>query len=182
MIFLSKDGMTYAPKGKPNPVVKEGEFHIAAVALDHGHIYGMCNGLVKAGATLKWVYDPDQKKVDDFLKSFPQAKVAESLEQILEDESIKLVAAAAIPSKRSALGNKVLEAGKDYFTDKTPFTTLEQLEETKRIVEKTGQKYMVYYSERLHVESAIFAGQHIEEGASCKVLQVKGVGRYRVNE
>ena len=40
-----KDGMNYAPKGKPSPVVGPGEFQIAAVALDHGHIYGMCNGL-----------------------------------------------------------------------------------------------------------------------------------------
>ena len=57
------DGMNYAPKGKPAPVVKPGEFVIAAVALDHGHIYGMCNGLVEAGATLKYVYDPDPEKV-----------------------------------------------------------------------------------------------------------------------
>jgi hypothetical protein len=28
------DGMNYAPKGKPSPVVKPGEFIIAAVALD----------------------------------------------------------------------------------------------------------------------------------------------------
>ena len=63
---MSKDGMTYAPKGKPNPVVAEGEFAIAAGALDHGHIYGMCNGLVEAGATLKYVYDPDEKKVEGF--------------------------------------------------------------------------------------------------------------------
>ena len=173
--------MTYAPKGKPNPVVKEGEFSIAAVALDHGHINGMCNGLVEAGATLKWVYDPDEDKVANFVKAFPQVNVADSLEQILEDPSIQLVAAAAIPSKRSALGNQVMEAGKDYFTDKTPFTTLEQLEETKRVVERTGKKYMVYYSERLHVESAIFAGQLIEEGAIGKVLQVTGFGPHRLN-
>src|SRR5690625_4593683 len=96
--------MTYAPKGKPNPVVKEGEFSIAAVALDHGHINGMCNGLVEAGATLKWVYDPDEDKVANFVKAFPQVNVADSLEQILEDPSIQLVAAAAIPSERSALG------------------------------------------------------------------------------
>src|SRR5699024_536965 len=147
---MSKDGMTYAPKGKPNPVVKEGEFLIAVVALDHGHIYGMCNGLVEAGATVKWVYDPDEKKIRDFVKTFPNVQVADSLEQILQDEDIKLVAAAASPSERSVLGNKVMEAGKDYFTDKTPFTTLDQLEATKKVVERTGRKYMVYFSERLH--------------------------------
>ncbi|MCR4727538.1 MAG: gfo/Idh/MocA family oxidoreductase, partial [Lachnospiraceae bacterium] len=58
-----KDGMNYAPKGKPAPVVKPGEFCIAAIALDHGHIYGMCNGLIEAGATLKWVYDACEERV-----------------------------------------------------------------------------------------------------------------------
>eukprot|EP00130_Batrachochytrium_dendrobatidis_P008485 XP_006683360.1 hypothetical protein BATDEDRAFT_93123 [Batrachochytrium dendrobatidis JAM81] len=64
----------------------------------------MCNGLVEAGATLKWVYDPDPEKVEAFVEQFPGVEVAESLEQILNDDSIKLVAAAAIPSDRSALG------------------------------------------------------------------------------
>ncbi|SFL55545.1 Predicted dehydrogenase [Gracilibacillus orientalis] len=175
------DGMNYAPEGKPNPVVKEGEFVFAAAGLDHGHIFGQCNGLLEAGATLKWVYDPDQKKVDNFLKKFPQAKQAESLEQVLGDQEVKLVAAAAIPSERSALGNRVMRAGKDYFTDKTPFTTPEQLKETKKVVEETGQKYMVYFSERLHVESAVFAGQLIEQGAIGRVIQVTGFGPHRLN-
>lgn len=178
---MRQDGMNYAPKGIPNPVVKEGEFHIAAVALDHGHIYGMCNGLIEAGATLKWVYDTDPEKVEAFKKAFPQVQVAESLEQVLEDEEVKLVAAAAITNERSALGNQVMEHGKDYFTDKAPFTTLDQLAETKKVVERTGQKYMVYYSERLHVEGAVFAGQLIEEGAIGEVIHVTGFGPHRLN-
>ena len=173
--------MTYAPKGKPNPVVAAGEFSIAAAALDHGHIYGMCNGLVEAGATLKWVYDPDSKKVEAFLEKFPDVQVADNLQQILDDQSIKLVAGAAIPSERSALGNKVMKAGKDYFTDKTPFTTIAQLEETKHVVEQTGQKYMVYFSERLHVEAAVFAGDLINDGAIGRVIQVTGFGPHRLN-
>ena len=44
------DGMNYAPQGKPSPVVKPGEFVFAAAHLDHGHIYGQCNGLLEAGA------------------------------------------------------------------------------------------------------------------------------------
>lgn len=176
-----QDGMNYAPKGKPDPVVKPGEFPFAAVSLDHGHIYGMCNGLKEAGATLKWVYDSDAEKVEEFVKRFPEVKVAESLDQILNDAEVKLVAAAAIPSERSALGKKVMEAGKDYFTDKTPFTTMEQLKETKRVVKRTGRKYMVYFSERLHVESAVFAGQLIKEGAIGRVVQVTGFGPHRLN-
>ena len=64
----SSDGMHYAPKGKPAPVVKPGEFVFAAVGLDHGHIGGMCNGLMEAGATLKWIYDPDPAKVEQQLR------------------------------------------------------------------------------------------------------------------
>ena len=128
----SSDGMNYAPKGKPNPVVEKGEFMIAAVALDHGHIYGMCNGLVEAGAVVKWVYDPDPEKVKAFQKAFPDAMAARSEEQVLEDPEVELVCGAAVTSKRCALGLRVMAAGKDYFTDKAPLTSLDQLAAAKK--------------------------------------------------
>ena len=174
------DGMNYAPKGKPNPVCKEGEFVFAAIGLDHGHIFGMCNGLLEAGGTLKWVYDPDPGKVENFVKTFPQVKAASSEAVVLSDASVKLVAGAAVTSERCALGLRVMNAGKDYFTDKAPLTTLEQLAQAKETVARTGKKYMVYYSERLHVESAVFAGQLIEEGAVGRVIQVIGTGPHRL--
>ena len=62
------DGMTYAPQGKPAPVVSSGEFRFAAMHLDHGHIYGQCNGLIEAGADLVAVFDPDPAKVEAFVK------------------------------------------------------------------------------------------------------------------
>lgn len=177
-----KDGMNYAPVGKPQPVVAPGEFIIAAAALDHGHIYGMCNGLIEAGATLKWVFDPDPAKVAKFVEQYPQVKVADSLETILTDASVQLVAGAAVPSERCPLGLKVMDAGKDYFTDKAPLTTLAQLEQAKRKVLETGRKYAVYYSERLHVESAVFTGQLVEQGAIGRVMQTLGVGPHREGE
>ncbi|WP_221566802.1 Gfo/Idh/MocA family protein [Alkalihalobacillus sp. TS-13] len=175
------DGMNYAPEGKSEPVVSEGEFNIAAMALDHGHVYGMCNGLTEAGATLKWVYDPDPEKVKDFCNAFPQVKVAASEDEILNDPSIKLVAGAAIPSRRCELGLKVMDHGKHYFTDKTPFTTLEQLEAAKKKTEETELIWAVYYSERLHVESAVFTGQLIDQDAIGKVVQVQGAGPHRLS-
>ena len=177
-----KDGMNYAPVGKPQPVVAPGEFIIAAAALDHGHIYGMCNGLIEAGATLKWVYDPDPAKVAKFVEQYPQVHVADSLETILADASVQLVAGAAVPSERCPLGLKVMDAGKDYFTDKAPLTTLAQLEQAKRKVAEAGRKYAVYYSERLHVESAVFAGQLVAQGAIGRVMQTLGVGPHREGE
>ena len=177
----SADGMNYAPQGKPAPVVKPGEFPFAAVALDHGHIFGQCNGLLEAGGDLRYVYDPDPAKVTNFLKTYPQAKPVERLETILDDPAIRLVASAAIPSERGPLGVRVMQAGKDYFCDKCPFTALEQLEAARKTAAATGRKYMVYYSERLHVESAIFAGQLIAEGAIGRVVSVMGLGPHRLN-
>lgn len=72
-----------------------------------------------------------------------------------------------------------MAAGKDYFTDKAPLTTLEQLEDAKAMVAKTGRKYAVYYSERLHVESAVFAGELIRQGAIGRVIQTLGTGPHR---
>lgn len=176
------DGMNYAPTGKPQPVVKPGEFTIAAAFLEHGHIYGQCNGLTEAGAELKWVYDPDEKKVEEFRKKFPQVKVARSFDEILADDAVKLVAAAAVPSDRGPIGCRVMKAGKDYFTDKTPFTTLEQLRVAQEVAAQTRRKYMVYYSERLHVESAMYATDLVRQGAIGRVLQVLGLGPHRLSK
>jgi predicted dehydrogenase len=173
------DGMNYAPEGKPSPVVKKGEFPFAAVALDHGHIYGQCKGLTEAGGELRFVYDPDPVKVEKFCKIFPSAEPVASEEAILQHPEIKLVASAAVPNERGPLGLRVMDAGKDYFTDKTPFTTLDQLAAARAKVVQTQRKYMVYYSERLHVECAVRAGQLIEQGAIGRVVQVMGIGPHR---
>ncbi len=178
---MGKEGLNYAPQGKAEPVVEKGDFPFAVAALDHGHIYGQTNGLLEAGGELRWVYDPDPKKVEAFREAYPQAEPVDSLERILEDDAIKMVASAAIPSDRGPLGIQVMNAGKDYFTDKTPFTSLDQLADAKEAVKRTGQKYMVYYSERLHVECAVHAGDLIHAGAIGRVLQVIGLGPHRLS-
>jgi len=174
------DGMNYAPQGKPSPVVKPGEFTFAAAHLDHGHIYGQCNGLIEAGGSLALVFDPDPAKVKTFIERYPQARAARSLDEILDNPSVRLVAAAAIPCERGPIGCRVMEAGKDYFTDKTPFTSLNQLDQAKAVVARTGRKYAVYYSERLHVESAMFATDLVSQGAIGRVIQVIGLGPHRI--
>ena len=175
-------GMTYAPHGVPRPVVRPGEFTIAAAHLDHGHIYGMCNGLTEAGATLKWVFEPDAAKAAAFTKAYPQAKIARSLDEILGDPEVRLVAAAAVTSERGPLGCRVMEGGKDYFTDKAPFTTLEQLAQAKAVVARTGRKYMVYYGERLHNESAMYALDLGRQGAVGRIVQVTCLAPHRLSK
>lgn len=176
------DGMTYAPQGRPRPVVKPGEFVFAAAFLEHDHIRGQCNGLTEAGAELKWVYDPDPRKVEALRARHPQARAARAFDEILADPEVRLVATAAVPNERGPIGCRVMQAGKDYFTDKAPFTALDQLAEARRIAAATGRKYMVYYSERLHVECAIHAGDLVHGGAIGRVVQVLGLGPHRLNK
>ncbi len=176
------DGMNYAPKGKAAPVVQAGEFAVGVIALDHGHINGMCNGLTEAGATLKWVYDPDEKKVAEFIEKFPTVCAASSEAEILNDPEIQLIAAAAVTNQRAALGMRAMQAGKDYFTDKAPMTTLAQLAAVKEVCAETGRRYWCYFSERLHVEAAVYAGQLVEQGAIGQVVQVLGLGPHRLSK
>ena len=75
---MSKDGMNYAPAAMPKPVVEPGDFTFSVVGLDHGHIFGMTQGLLGAGATLKSVYDPDPVKAEAFQAMFPDVVVARS--------------------------------------------------------------------------------------------------------
>jgi len=175
------DGMTYAPVGSTKPVCGPGEFNVAAVGLDHGHIYGMCNGLREAGAQIKLVHDPDPAKVAQFCQAYPGACAARSEQEILDAPDIHLVASASIPCLRGPLGMRAIAHGKDYFTDKPPFTSLPQVEEARRLTAATGRKFAVYYAERLHSEAAVHAGRLVQAGAIGRVLQVLGLGPHRVN-
>ena len=175
-----KDGANYAPTGEAEKVVAPGEFCFASAFLDHGHIYGQTNGLRDAGATLKTVYEPDPARLARFVEAYPGVQVAGSFEQLLADPEIKLVNGAAIPDQRAGIGCAVMRAGKDYFTDKSPFTTLAQLEEVRATTAATGQKYAVYYAERLHNDAAWRAGELIREGAIGRVLQVLNLAPHRL--
>ena len=180
---MGKTGYDYAPSSKTLPPVVSGrDFVFSVTGLDHGHIFGQTNGLIDAGATLKYVYDPDPKKVEDFLGRYPQATAVDSIEAILEDAETCCVASASIPCDRAPLGVRVLQAGKHYFTDKSPFTTLEQLAEVKRVVAETGKRYFCYFSERLHNESSMKATELIQGGAIGDVLQVINLAPHRMSK
>jgi predicted dehydrogenase len=175
------DGMNYAPTGTSRPVCGPGQFRFAAVGLDHGHIYGMCNGLLEAGGELAWVFDPDPQKVAAFCGAYDGVKVARSEAEVLDDPTVRLIASAAVPNLRGPLGLRVMDRGKDYFADKPPLTSLEQLDAARRKVAETGRIYAAYYSERLHVEAAVTAGDLIQQGAIGRVVQVIGLGPHRLN-
>lgn len=175
------DGQNYAPVGKFEPVCPAGAFRVAVIGLDHGHIFGMCNGLLEAGATLVSVYDPDPQKVEGFLAVFEGVVAAESEQAIYDDPSIQMIACASVPIIRGDVAVKAMEAGKDFFGDKPPCANMAQLDAIKATVAKTEQKFFVYFSERLHVEASVYAQQLINDGAIGKVIQVMGFGPHRLN-
>lgn len=175
------DGANYAPQSQPNRVVEDGDFVIAAAHLDHGHIYGQVQGLLDAGATLKWVFEPDSERCSAFCKRHSSVKIAEHLDDILSDDEVRMVVGAAVPSQRSNLGAKVLKSGKHYFTDKSPFTTLQQLDEIRQITAQIEQRYFVYYAERVHNEAAWHAGELIKQGAIGRVLHVLSIAPHRLS-
>ena len=174
------DGANYAPGARRHAVVEPGEFRFAVAYLDHGHIYGQTNGLLGAGGTLTHVYDPQPERVAAFVERYPGVQVADSFERLLNDETLHLIAAAAIPNRRSAIGEAVMDAGKHYFTDKSPFTTLDQLASARQACAATGRRYFVYYAERVHNEAAWRAGQIIAAGEIGRVLQVVTLAPHRL--
>lgn len=165
--------MNWAPSAaKPQPVVSKGDFVFASAFFDHGHIFGQTNGLIEAGGLCKWAWDPQPERLRNFCERYPGVKAARGFDEILDDPEVHLVTAAAVPCDRSTVGRRVLESGKDYFTDKSPFTTLEQLEEIRGVVMATGRKYMCDFSERLHNEASWHAGELIRQGVVGQVVQV----------
>ena len=166
---------------KPKPVTTPKDFRVGVIGLDHSHIGGMCASLREAGAGIWKVYDRDPAKRDAFCKQYG-AQAASCEEEILEDESIRMVASAIVPNERGPLGVRAMLHGKDYFVDKTPFTRQAQIDEARRVCKETGRKYFCYFSERLCTESGILAGYLIDAGAIGRVLQVTGFGPHRIGD
>lgn len=153
----------------------------AVIGINHGHIYGQVNLLLRAGAELVSVFAPEPDLLATFTKTFPQARVAGSAEEILEDQTIQLVVSAAIPNERAPLGFAVMQHGKDYMSDKPGFTTLEQLEEARRVQAETGRIYSICYSERFENAATVKVGELVQAGAIGRVLQTIGLGPHRTN-
>jgi predicted dehydrogenase len=154
----------------------------AANGFAHNHIYNQVICLLEAGAELVSFYDTDEDedRIAQFTERFPQAKRANSVEEILEDETIQLVASAPIPNERAPLGIKVMQHGKDFLCAKPAFTSLQQLEEARKVQAETGRIYSVLYSERVRNKATVKAGELVHSGAIGQVVQTVGFGPHRL--
>lgn len=153
----------------------------AAIGLNHGHINGQVQTVIRGGGELVSFYATEPDLIASFSKRFPQAKLARSEKEILEDESIHLVVSASIPVDRAPLGIRVMQHGKDFMADKPGIISLEQLDEVKRVQKQTKRIYSILYGERMENKASIQAGHLIKEGAIGKVVQTLGTGPHRMN-
>ncbi|MFK7858359.1 MAG: Gfo/Idh/MocA family protein [Granulosicoccus sp.] len=154
----------------------------AAIGIDHRHIYGMAQNLIDVGAEFAGFYsETDPEPLAGLLKRFPDVPRASSPDIVLDDESIELVLLAGIPSERAAWAVSAMHAGKDVLSDKPACTTLEQLDDVRSCVEKTGRIWSIDFSERFEVPSVTRATELIAEGAIGQVVQTVGLGPHRLN-
>ena len=152
----------------------------AAIGLNHGHIYGQVDLLLHAGAEFVSFYASEPDLVAKFAQTYPQARLAASAREILEDGSVHLVVSAGIPCERAPLGIAAMRHGKDYMSDKPGFTTLEQLAAARRAQAETGRIYSVCFSERFGNRATVRAGELVQAGAIGRVVQTIGLGPHRI--
>ncbi|WP_213980840.1 Gfo/Idh/MocA family oxidoreductase [Sphingomonas sp. dw_22] len=169
-----------APAG-PEPEARH-RIRFGVIGLDHAHIYGMTDAVIRGGGTLAAFHATDPGQIATFRKRYGNdVKLARSEAEILDDKSILLVAGAPIPDLRAPLGIRVMRAGKDYLGDKPAITTLAQLAEVRKAVKETGRKFAIMYSERLESRASVHAGQLVDEGRIGKVVQTINIAPHRIS-
>ena len=170
-----------ADRAAPRQGSASPKIRFAVVGLNHSHIYGQTEAVLRGGGELAAVYAKEPDLLAAYLKQFPQARTARSEREILEDDTIQLVVSAAIPDERAPLGIRVMRHGKDYMSDKPGITTLDQLAEVRRVQAETRRIYSIMYSERFENRATVRAGELVQAGAIGRVVQTIGLGPHRIS-
>ncbi|HET7899055.1 MAG TPA: Gfo/Idh/MocA family oxidoreductase, partial [Flavisolibacter sp.] len=165
-----------APRQWENPRIK-----FSVIGINHGHIYSQVEAVIRGGGQLVAVYAKEPDLLAAFTKRYPQAKVAQSENEILQDQSIQLILSSAIPVDRAGIGIRAMQHGKDYMVDKPGITTLEQLEEVRRVQKQTGRIYSIMYSERFENKATVKAGELVKAGAIGNVIQTVIMAPHRIS-
>jgi len=171
-----------APAGFDAQALPKYSIKFGVIGLDHYHIMGMTAAVIRGGGEPVSFFTTLPKAIADFQKLYPNANLAGSDEEILNDPEIKLVCSASIPNLRAPLGVRAMRHGKDFLSDKPAMTTMEQLAEVRKVSAETGKMFAIMYSERLEVPAAIQAGYLVKAGAIGKVVQTVNLAPHRTND
>jgi len=176
-----KAGAGAAPAQAAEPAAAKPRIRFAAIGMNHGHINGQTDAVIRGGGEIASFYAKEPDLAEAFGKRYPQARLARSEQEILDDPKIQLVVSAAIANERAPLGVRVMRHGKDFMSDKPGITTLAQLAEVKKVQAETKRIYSICYSERLENRATVKAGELVKAGAIGKVVQTVGLGPHRTN-
>jgi predicted dehydrogenase len=152
----------------------------AAIGLNHSHIYGQVECLLREGAELVAFHAPEEDLATEFGAKYPQAKRVADRRAILEDRSILMVLTAAIPAERAGVAIEAMQHGKDVMSDKPGMTTFEQLAELRRVQAASGRIYSICYSEHFETRATVKAGELVAAGAIGKVVHTLGLGPHQI--
>ena len=161
--------------------MSEPKVRFAAIGINHGHIYGQTDLMLRAGAELVSVYAAEPELLAQYTKVYPQAKVASSEAEILEDESIHMVISSAVNADRAPLGIRVMQHGKDYMSDKPGITSFSQLDAVRKAQKETKRIYSICFSEHLEQPATVRAGELVHSGAIGTVVETIGLGPHRTS-
>ncbi|MEO5782938.1 MAG: Gfo/Idh/MocA family oxidoreductase [Ginsengibacter sp.] len=162
-------------------IVTANRIKFAVINIDHPHIYGMTDAIKRGGGELVAVYAKQKDLIAAFLKTYPEATVAKSENEILENPSVQLVLSSGIPEERAPLGIRVMQHGKDYLSDKPGIITLEHLAAVKKVQQETKRIYSIMYSERFENKATEKASQLVKAGAIGQVIQTVNLAPHRIN-
>jgi predicted dehydrogenase len=169
------------PGSQPSmPGSTQRPLRFAAIGLDHGHAFGMINGLLSTGCELVGTATSDDsaevaRHVRAMMPDVPVRPPAD----LLADPDIDLIVTAAVPVQRGPIAVAAMESGKDVVADKPGCSTLEQLGDIRETAARTGRKWWVVFSERLDVRAARRATDLVREGRIGQVVQTVGFGPHR---
>lgn len=153
-----------------------------AIGLDHQHIFGMSENIINVGAQFAGYWTQGTPStMKGFLKRFPDVPRFDEADTLLNDPEIELIVISCIPRDRARWAIKAMQAGKDVLVDKPGCLTLEELDEIKETVAKTGRIWSVCFSERFQVPCVTKAAELVQSGAIGKVVQTLGMGPHRHN-
>jgi len=181
----AKNISSYSETAKPavleDESVEPGRIKFAVIGMNHNHIYGQVEAVIRGGGQLVAYYAKEAELTAAFGKKYPDAKLVANEKDILNDKSIQLVLSSAIPDERAPIGIRVMQSGKDYMADKPGITSLEQLVQVRKVQKETGRIYSIMYSERLENRATVKAGELVKAGAIGKVIQTIGLGPHRIS-
>jgi len=171
-----------AADAPPPQTARTPRIKFAAIGLNHGHINGQTDAVIHGGGELVSFFAKEPDLVEPFAKRYPNAKLARSEKEILEDPSIQLVVSASIPDERAPLAVAVMKHGKDFMVDKPAMTTLEQLAEVRKTQAETKRIFSVLFGEHYENKATVKAGELVKAGAIGKVVQTVCLGPHQINQ